>query len=194
MMTTQQLANVLQFSAVAIFWSVIIFKVVPAQRLDRFRQRMFAIRDEVFDFAADGKIAFRYPAYILLRRQINGFIRYGHHLTVFRTLMTAAIHEIYRRPTTSAWRVEWESALDSLTPSTRRAMELFHYRTKVLVIKRLLFGSPPLWIVTLVFLVQITCQGAASSAIQALKAASKKVFTGPINDRLIEEAAQGEFA
>jgi hypothetical protein len=64
----------------------------------------------------------------------------------------------------------------------------------MLAMKRLLYGSPLLWTMTLIFLVQSIYQGVTSGLMQALKAASRKVFTGPINDRLIEEAAQGEFA
>jgi hypothetical protein len=156
---------------------------------------MFAVRDELFDFAADGNVAFDHPAYTLLRRQMNGFIRYGHQLTVFRGLMTAVIHKIYGRRMESTWWDEWQQALESLNnPATREALEGFHRRAMMLAMKRLLYGSPLLWTMTLIFLVQSIYQGVTSGLMQALKAASRKVFTGPINDRLIEEAAQGEFA
>ena len=75
-------ANVLQFSVVAACWAFLFLKMIPEMRLDSFRQNMFAIRDELFDFAADGNIAFDHPAYMMLRNQMNGFIRYAHHLTV----------------------------------------------------------------------------------------------------------------
>ena len=194
-MTETQLANVLQFSVVSLFWAILFFKILPDDRLDAFRQKMFGIRDEMFDFAAAGNIAFDHQAYVLLRRQMNGFIRYGHQLTVFRCLMTAAIHKVSGKPTRGEWFSEWQKALDSVeNDSVRNQMESFHNRGMVLAAKRLLFGSPLLWFMTLVFMVQILFQGAFIGIRQLVKMASKKVFTGPINDRLIEEAAQGEFA
>ena len=48
---------------------------------------------------------------------------------------------------------------------------------------------------TAIFLVEFLFQGMRQSLMQLIKSAAKKAFiTGPINDRLIEEAAQGEFA
>jgi hypothetical protein len=194
-MNETQLAIVLQFSVVAILWATLVFKILPYARLDGFRQKMFGIRDELFDYAADGGIAFDHPAYVLLRRQMNGFIRYGHQLTVFRCLMTAAIHKISGDALQGVWFSEWQKALDSIDDDrVREKLEDFHDRGMMLAIKRLLFGSPLLWMMTLIFMVQMAFQGAAKGLMQLIKMASKKVFTGPINDRLIEEAAQGEFA
>jgi len=195
MITELQLANILQFSVVAIFGAVVLFKILPEVRLDSFRQQMFAIRDELFDFAADGHISFQHPAYVLLRRQMNGFIRYGHHLTVFRMLMSFAIHKIYGDSMPSEWQPDWENALNSIqNESVREKLKQFHHRGKVLAVKRLLSGSPLLWAMTLIFMVQLLFQGAAKGMRQLLKAASRKTLTGPINDRSIEEVAQGQFA
>lgn len=195
MITDLQLANVLQFSVVAGFWVFVFCKMIPDWRLDSFRQNMFAVRDELFDYAADGKIAFDHPAYLLLRRQMNGFIRYGHHLTGFRGILTVAIHKISGSPPRTNWNAEWQEALNSIAESAvRQELEQFHHRGMMLAFKRLLQGSPLLWIITLVFMVQLSFQGAANGVMQLVKTAAKKVFTGPINDRLIEEAAQGEFA
>jgi hypothetical protein len=190
-----QLADILQFSLVALSWLFLVFKILPYVRLDGFRQNMFAIRDELFDYAADGNISFDQPAYVMLRRQMNGFIRYGHQLTVFRCLTTVAIHKVSGRPTNTEWYSEWQTALASVEDAqVREKLEYFHKKGMMLAVKRLLFGSPLLWIVTLIFSVQMVFQGAAKGFVQLLKMASKKTFTGPINDRLIEEAAQGEFA
>jgi hypothetical protein len=49
-------------------------------RLDVFRQNVFALRDELFDIAADGDIQFKDQAYGGLRRHLNATIRYGHRL------------------------------------------------------------------------------------------------------------------
>jgi hypothetical protein len=190
-----QLANVLQLSVVGISWSVLVFKIIPENRLNGFRQKIFSIRDELFDYAADGHIAFDHEAYVILRRQMNGFIRYGHQLTVFRCLMTAVTHKVMGKPIKAQWFSEWQKALDSIDDDCiRKKLEDFHIRGMRIAIKRLYFGSPLLWFVTLIIMVQMLLQGAAKGIGQLARMAANMVFTGPINDRLIEEVAQGEFA
>lgn len=45
------------------------------------RQHIFELRDQLFDMAADGKIAFSNPSYIRLREFLNGCIRFSHKIT-----------------------------------------------------------------------------------------------------------------
>jgi hypothetical protein len=195
MMTELQLANILQCSVVAAFWLFVAFKVFPEVRLDSFRQGMFAVRDELFDYAAEGNISFEHPAYLLLRRQMNGFIRYAHHLTVFRILMTVAINKISGAPEPTGWHLEWEKALESIKDrAVQEKLRGFYYAALKLAFKRLLIGSPLLWATTAIFVVQLSLQGATKGARQLIRAASRKAFTGPINDRTIEDVAQGALA
>lgn len=196
MMSANQLAVVLQFSVVAILWTFLVFKVIPYARLDGFRQKMFGIRDEMFDYAANGNIAFDHPAYVMLRHQMNGFIRYGHQLTVFRCLMTVAMRKVEgAEMNTASWHSEWQKSLDSIqSDEVRAALANFYQRSMWLAVKRLLFGSPLLWLVTTLFMVQLLLQGVAKGLRQLVRMAATKAFTGPINDRLIEETAQGNFA
>ena len=194
-MSETQLAIVLQFTIVALLWAILVFKIIPDARLDGFRQKMFSIRDEMFDYAADGKISFDHPAYVMLRHQMNGFIRHGHQLTVFRCLMTLAIRKVQGADLDTSWHSEWEKSLDSLqSDEIRGVLRSFHQRSMWLAAKRLLFGSPVLWFITLLFMVQFLLQGMAKGLRDLVRMAAEKAFTGPINDRLIEETAQGEFA
>lgn len=195
-MTYLQLANFLQFAAAAGLWIFVFCKMIPDWRLDSFRQSMFTVRDELFDYAAAGNISFDHPAYILLRRQMNGFIRYGHHLTMFRGLMTIAIHKVSGVPVSNDWSKSWRKALVSIEDdSVRRTLERFHRRGMVLASGRLVSGSPVLWVMTAAFLVEFLLRGVRQTLTQLVKNAAKKAFsTGPINDQLIEQAAQGEFA
>ncbi len=194
-MTAMQLANVLQFVVVAILWAILLFGLIPYARLDGFRQEMFAIRDELFDYAADGNIAFDHPAYMLLRKQMNGLIRYGHQLTVFRFSMTVISHKVAGRPANTQWLHEWQKAIDSIEDErVRKGLGDFHDRAMGLAFGRLLAGSPVHWILTLLFMVQGVAQGAAKGIGQVAQIAASKAFTWPINNMLIEEAAQGKFA
>ena len=51
---------------------------------ERYRQKLFTVRDELFDFARRGSIAFTDPAYIALRAYINSMIRFSHLIGVTR--------------------------------------------------------------------------------------------------------------
>ena len=83
--------------------SVVLLKLWRDARLDSFRQELFVLRDELFDYAASGKIAFDDPAYRLLRQMMNGMIRYGHQISFFRFLMTAITVRLIEGDPESVW-------------------------------------------------------------------------------------------
>lgn len=53
--------------------------------LDMYRQRLFSIRDELFDLAARGdrRLSFDHPAYIELRGSLNTSIRFAHRISFY---------------------------------------------------------------------------------------------------------------
>lgn len=50
-------------------------------RLDAYRQRLFDLRDDLFNYALSGRISFQDPRYRDLRLRINSLIRYAHTAT-----------------------------------------------------------------------------------------------------------------
>ena len=88
---------------------------------------MFCVRDEMFDYAADGNIGFDDPAYQLLRREMNGLIRYGHQLTFFRSLIEIGIRRLSGGGTRLFWNDAWENALAMIDSEAVKAkMKSFH--------------------------------------------------------------------
>jgi hypothetical protein len=51
-------------------------------RVDLLRQKLFVLRDQLFDYAATGAVAFEEPAYITTRRMLNGMIRFAHRVSL----------------------------------------------------------------------------------------------------------------
>lgn len=47
------------------------------------------MRDDLFDFAADGGIEFADPAYIELRQDLNRLIRFAYKISMFRLLLAS---------------------------------------------------------------------------------------------------------
>lgn len=121
-----------------------------AYRVDRFRSEMFQIRDELFDYAADGNIPFKHPAYDLARSTMNGFIRFGNRLSFLGALL---VHfrlgkELAKAP--DSFHVQFTAAVEALEDEQKRALEEFVFRMNVVVFRQLLLTSPMVLIVVAV--------------------------------------------
>jgi hypothetical protein len=189
-MTELQIANVLQLVVVTALSLFVLFRALPTYRVDSFRQKMFCVRDELFDFAVQGNVSFNDPAYVLLRQQMNALIRYGHQLTVFRMLMTNVINTVSQKGPKTTWSAVWEPSLEKINDEEVRVqLKRYHERAVMIAVKHLIWGSPVLWILMLLTAITLTLQGAATGLRQILKAAAKMVLVGPLDKRHIEEEA-----
>jgi len=137
---------------VFIIW--LLVRLWPEHRLDRFRQDVFCLRDELWDYAADGNISFDDPAYRLLRQLMNGFIRYAHHVSFFRVCMSFASHSAMKStPLPVTWMGKWNKAVEELQDDgVRKNLCAFHGRLMARVARRLVFGSLPLFSLMLITL------------------------------------------
>ncbi len=169
----------------------VLFKLLPMLRLDCFRQNMFSVRDELFDYAAAGNISFDDPAYTLLRHQMNGMIRYGHQLTLFRVLVTWAVRAISGESNSFQWHDAWERALANLqSKEVRQQLEHFHSRSAEVAARHLVTGSLFLWLLLAMTALVLSLRGAALGARQIWRTASRTILVwGPIDQRVIEEEA-----
>ena len=147
---------------------------------------MFTVRDELFDYAAAGNIGFDDPAYLLLRRSMNGFIRYAHQLTFFRLCLTLVGWRILGQKPDLKWAREWEAALKRIkSPDVEKSLREFHTRTIMLVVKRLVSGSPVLLGVLLV----TALNSGFVNLRQACVEAASRIVSRFVDTRLLEEEA-----
>lgn len=58
------------------------FRLYPRLRVDEFRQKIFRLRDEMFDAAHRGEVSFDDQAYKTLRAVMNGFISDAERVTM----------------------------------------------------------------------------------------------------------------
>ena len=72
--------------SIIILW-LLVYHLIPDFRLDALRERLFSIRDNVFDLAADGKIDFQHPAYRAVRHNLNCLIRFADRLNLISVLL-----------------------------------------------------------------------------------------------------------
>jgi hypothetical protein len=144
------------------------FRLFSEYRTDALRDRLFALRERLFDYAADGCIRFDEPAYTKLRGLINSLIRFAHRLSFTRFFMGV---------TFMAWRdqecdkeplLKWNTAVDSLPHEHQKAtLRAIHTEMLVLVVRHLVSGSPIMVVALLLFAVWATVNGAAKRLLEA---------------------------
>lgn len=188
-MSAQALTAIFESGIALAILAILLLKLWASLRLDEFRQSIFIVRDELFDFAASGAISFDHPAYRLLRQSMNGFIRYAHQLTWFRLACNMTLWQLHEDHAFT-WADRWDSALKTIPDeSLRQELARFQARTLALVVARLVTGSP--------FLIAMVAVMVVSSMLQSqwvnLRELVGNAATGTINrivdPRFLEEEA-----
>lgn len=121
---------------------VLFFWLYRDYRLDYFRQRLFALRDQLFDLASEGKVGFDSDAYRLTRSMLNGTIRFGHKLGFIDILCVAIAArnaDVMSRPNSFSGRLE--AAYSDLDEDTRRELESIRRQMHVLMAEQTIFTS-----------------------------------------------------
>jgi len=90
-------------------------------KVDAFRQKLFALRDDLFDYAQSGSIAFNDPAYTTLRSLLNGIIRFAHRMTFTRFVVLAASTKSQDNPMKA-----WMQDLRRLPPDVQEKLKKTH--------------------------------------------------------------------
>jgi hypothetical protein len=107
-------------------------------RLDALRQKLFALRDDLFDVADGGLTQFDDPAYRILRGRINSIIRFAHEITLTQLLFLSLAAKRMQPPD----RGGWEIALNGLADKeARKRLNDIHEEAQRLL-KEHLVNSP----------------------------------------------------
>jgi len=190
MMSVAQLTAVCESSIALLFLIVLLLRLWPSLRLDIFRQKMFAVRDELFDYAAAGNISFNDPAYRLLRQSMNGFIRYGHQLTFFGLCMTVLRWKVLQQEPPLTWSSKWDTALSNVSDAeVRDRLIAFHAQSFSLVFDRLVLGSPVLLILTIGAGATMLLQSGWHNVKRVCNQAAMNAVSRIVDPGLLEEEA-----
>lgn len=125
---------------------IFFFWLYRDYRIDKVRQDLFRLRDEIWDICAQQQILDR-PAHRVLRSRLNGMIRFAHRLT-FTWWVTAVTVECFH-PTPEIderHRREVEQALESIETDVADALRSRLSRAHVLMIEHLALVSPVFWV------------------------------------------------
>ena len=145
----------------------LVFRLGHEYRLDVLRDRLFAVRERLFDYAANGNIAFDNPAYTQLRMLLNSLIRFGYRLTFTRFLMGLIFMEWKDKPYDRELLIRWEKALAELPPQSQTELSSIRNEALVLVVRHLVTGSPVMLILLIVFSGWSMLQGLTRQLLEA---------------------------
>ena len=143
-MTIAELAYILNsclgIAGLATWW----FWLHAAYARDSFRQAVFALRDEMFDYAASGAISFEHPAYANLRLLLNRVIRFAHRITIWQMLGFAIVESVTEEDHQRAaeFSAEWRTAVNSIADAeVRQKFFEFEHRLASMITRRLVSTS-----------------------------------------------------
>ena len=121
---------------------LLLLRLYRDYSVDRFRQDLFALRDEMFDYAASGGVEFRHPAYGLLRLTMNGFVRRADGLHLLRVVLLLLASPREDRRGGGGLPAAWRRSLLDLDSHGQARMNDYRDRMRRIVAPYLLFRSP----------------------------------------------------
>ena len=119
---------------------ILFFWLYCDYQIDAFRQKLFALRDEFFDQAANGHIPFDDPAYTMLRRTMNGLIRFAHQVNLMQLMLLFFVSKYKKIQPDFLSRLQNHSA--SLNADQQRLVNDHLDSMNRLVARQLILSSP----------------------------------------------------
>ncbi|SFF13758.1 hypothetical protein [Nitrosomonas sp. Nm166] len=119
---------------------ILLFWLFPQYRTDLFRQKMFKLRDSLFDEALNGKISFNDPAYNMLRNAMNGFIRFGHQLNIWQALLFTLIIKNNKQIDHPFTR-EFDKNTKQCTDNQRQIYLSYYFKMNLYILEHLILSS-----------------------------------------------------
>jgi hypothetical protein len=112
-----------------ILW--LLFWGLPAYRLERYRQALFDVRDRLFDYAAEGSIAFEDPAYGMLRSTINGFIRFAHRISFSHVVLMIILNSPRLAQAGHSFAHRWARNTEGLPNGAKQQLDAFLWEVNI---------------------------------------------------------------
>lgn len=135
---------------IAIIW--LYFWLVRQCRVDTLRCRLFQLRDDLFDLAAEDKLDFGHPAYVSLRGQINDLLRFAHRIT-FWDLMVISVVATRRAGDEKRFSEKMQESLEGLDPTVADSVMHLYRMTSWTLAGAIVRSSLLLWLPSMVLAV-----------------------------------------
>lgn len=167
MISASTAATVLSSGVSLVLLWVLVFWFYRRYRVDLYRERVFALRQELFVLAYEGEIRFTDTAYILTRTTLNGFIRFGHRVNVSSVI---AATWAFRKDldSESGFHSRFAKAVEPLPSETREKLEGIVQRMNIFTLEQVIFGSPLFMMLLVPAVVVLVAKHAGSEAVRRL--------------------------
>ena len=126
---------------------ILFFWLYRDYRVDLFRQRMFELRDELFELGRAGEIAFHHQAYGLLRTTINGYIRFAHRMSFLSVVLVLRDSKALMASLPATPFARLPKALETVDASVREKLQSIVSRMHFAVLDQLVLTSATMWII-----------------------------------------------
>lgn len=139
MIRTHELINLIVSTGSLFGLWFLYFKLYRDYRTDLFRQRLFRLRDDLFEEARRGALSFDDPSYRMLRGLLNGYIRFAHRVSFLSFVFFAWSYEPAADSTSAL--AEWNRELSKHKGDSRKLLEKYHQTAHLLLIDQVVFTS-----------------------------------------------------
>ncbi len=135
-------------------------------RVDLLKDRLFAIRDDLFDLARHGRVSFENPAYCMLRTTLNGFLQEGPKLGIVTIAMSG---RRVSEEQVDSFRDRWAVAMDELRPSEQEELVRLRDRMNFVILDHVVFSSFAMTMTILPVLLWLLLHRIGKSAVTSLR-------------------------
>ncbi len=136
--------------------------------IDKYRHNIITLRDHMFDEMIKQGINFDNEAYVLLRTTMNGFIRFGHRLSMWRLIYAFMI--LKKKSTDKAsFSAKWKNAIEKMPTEQQDFFNRHKFTMEIYTFQYLLLASPELWPFMLLASMWLLIKAVQKSALLVLK-------------------------
>lgn len=125
-------------SLVSIAILLVAFHQHKTYRLGCYRQRLFHLRNDLFDKAAKGDISFDSQSYGMTRELLNSHIRFAHRTTFFHTLLYLKLSMDISKLRKASFHDQLEKSMKELSEKERALLETVVHKLHYLYVDQVI--------------------------------------------------------
>lgn len=185
-------AQVLLLASIIALWWVFFF-IHREHRIDITRDRLFQVRDNLFDEAAKGTLSFDDKAYGIARTTLNGMIRFAHELNLMQVLVSFVMYRYgFKKHAVETYEQQLSGALKELSLEGRHAVLTALAQAHLIILKQLIHTSIFLWPLLMPIILVFMARHKVNNLIRRYLRGREHKYPWPILDALANQIAHQE--